>query len=77
MITLRPYQEAAKAAVYKHLRTRNDNPCVVLPNGFNEEGTPVSISFIGRLYREGTLLVVARAYQDATDFEKRRPPMFR
>jgi DNA repair protein RadD len=31
MFLLRPYQEAAKAAVYGHLRTRNDNPCVVIP----------------------------------------------
>lgn len=31
MLTLRPYQEAAKAAVYDHLRTRDDNPCVVIP----------------------------------------------
>jgi len=52
------------------------HPCIVLPNGFNEEGSPVSISFIGRLYEEGTLLAVARAYQDVTDFHKRQPPMF-
>ena len=32
-MTLRPYQEAAVAAVYHHLRTFNDNPCVVLPTG--------------------------------------------
>lgn len=31
MLTLRLYQEAAKAAVYDHLRTRGDNPCVVIP----------------------------------------------
>jgi Asp-tRNA(Asn)/Glu-tRNA(Gln) amidotransferase A subunit family amidase len=52
------------------------HPCVVLPNGFNENGSPVSISFIGRLYEEGTLLTVAGVYQGATDIHKRRPPMF-
>ena len=31
MLTLRPYQEDAKAAVYEHLRSRDDNPCVVVP----------------------------------------------
>jgi DNA repair protein RadD len=31
MLQLRPYQAEAKAAVYHHLRTRDDNPCVVLP----------------------------------------------
>lgn len=51
------------------------HPCVVLPNGFNEEGKPVSISFIGRLYDEATLLAVAKAYQDATDFHENHPAL--
>ncbi len=33
MIILRPYQEAAVAAVYRHLAERDDNPCVVIPTG--------------------------------------------
>jgi len=52
------------------------HPAVCLPNGFTAEGTPVSISFIGRLWGEAELLRVAKAYQDATDFNKRRPPLF-
>jgi DNA repair protein RadD len=31
MMQLRPYQQAAVDAVYHHLRTRSDNPAVVLP----------------------------------------------
>jgi len=42
MLVLRPYQEAAKAAVYEHLRTREDNPCVVIPTGGGK--TPVMAS---------------------------------
>jgi len=38
-ITLRPYQRAAVEAVYEHLRTRDDNPCVVIPTGGGK--TPV------------------------------------
>ena len=30
-LTLRPYQVEAINAVYDHLRTREDNPCCVLP----------------------------------------------
>lgn len=30
---LRPYQDAATAAVYQHLAEREDNPCVVIPTG--------------------------------------------
>ena len=33
MLALRPYQQEAVNAVYDHLRTRDDNPCVVLPTG--------------------------------------------
>ncbi len=32
-VQLRPYQAEAVAAVYEHLRTRDDNPCVVCPTG--------------------------------------------
>ena len=53
------------------------HPCVVLPNGFNEEGSPVSISFNGKLYDEATLLAVAKMYQDATDFDEQHPPQFK
>jgi DNA repair protein RadD len=42
MITLRPYQLEAKAAVYDHLRTRDDNPCVVIPTAGGK--TPVMAS---------------------------------
>jgi Asp-tRNA(Asn)/Glu-tRNA(Gln) amidotransferase A subunit family amidase len=52
------------------------HPCVVLPHGFNEDGEPTSITFIGRLYDEATLLAVAKKYQDATDFNKKHPPLF-
>jgi DNA repair protein RadD len=33
VVQLRPYQEDAVAAVYQHLREREDNPCAVLPTG--------------------------------------------
>lgn len=38
-LTLRPYQVEAVDAVYEHLRTRDDNPCVVIPTGGGK--TPV------------------------------------
>ncbi len=51
------------------------HPCVVLPNGFREDGTPTSISFIGRLFGEADTLAVARTYQEATDFHLKRPQL--
>ena len=52
------------------------HPCVVLPNGFTAENTPVSLSFIGGLYQEAEALRVAKAYQDATGFHLKYPPDF-
>ncbi len=51
------------------------HPCVVAPNGFAQNGSPVSISFIGKLYGEAATLAVAKHYQDATDFHKRHPKL--
>ena len=51
------------------------HPSVVLPNGFREEGTPTSITFMGRLFGEAELLALARAYQEATDFHLRHPTL--
>jgi Asp-tRNA(Asn)/Glu-tRNA(Gln) amidotransferase A subunit family amidase len=52
------------------------HPCVILPNGFNEKGSPTSISFIGRLLDEGKLLAFTKLYQDATKHHKKHPPLF-
>jgi len=49
------------------------HPCVVLPNGFDEKGSPTSVTFMGRLFGEATLLAVAKAYQDATEFHLKHP----
>lgn len=51
-------------------------PCLVAPNGFNEDDEPESISFIGRLHGEAALCTVARAWQDATGFQNMKPQAF-
>ncbi len=52
------------------------HPVVVVPNGFNERGTPTSISFIGNLYDEATILAVAAMYQQETEFDDLHPNFF-
>ena len=52
------------------------HPCVVVPNGFDKKGSPISLSFVGQLYNEAATLAVAKAYQDATDFHTKHPPLF-
>lgn len=51
------------------------HPCVVLPDGFNKRGSPTSISFVGHLFGEATLLAVAKRFQDATDFHLKHPAL--
>jgi Asp-tRNA(Asn)/Glu-tRNA(Gln) amidotransferase A subunit family amidase len=49
------------------------HPAVVLPNGFDAEKSPTSVTFVGRLYEEGKAVAVARAYQCATDWHLQHP----
>jgi Asp-tRNA(Asn)/Glu-tRNA(Gln) amidotransferase A subunit family amidase len=52
------------------------HPAVVVPNGFRaHDGTPTSITFQGKLDGDDLALAVADAYQRATDFHTRRPPV--
>ncbi len=52
------------------------HPVVVVPNGFNKNNSPTSISIIGRLFDEGTILSIASQYQTVTDFDDKHPPLF-
>lgn len=51
------------------------HPCLVLPNGFQEDGTPTSITFTGKLFAEGKLVAVGQAYQDATQWDDLHPKL--
>ena len=52
------------------------HPSVVLKHGFAEKNQPASITFVGHLFDEETLLAVSQAYQQATDFHTMHPPLF-
>ena len=52
------------------------HPTVVVPNGFRDDGTPMSISFVGKLFGDAEALALAKAFQDATDFHTRKPERF-
>ena len=52
------------------------HPAVILPSGFREtDGTPVSITFLGRLFGEEAMLRVAHAYQQATTHHLKHPEL--
>ena len=50
-------------------------PAIALPNGLTVAGLPSTITFTGQLYEEGKLLALAKAYQDATEFDEKHPPL--
>ena len=53
------------------------HPAVSVPTGFDPEtGLPASITFNGHLFDEGTVLSLARAFQDATGHHQRIPESF-
>lgn len=52
------------------------NPVVCMPMGFNTRGLPVSITLVGNLYDEVSILQAAKAYQDKTDHNKKHPVKF-
>lgn len=56
------------------------HPCVVVPTGFrpddgNGKGLPSTITFIGDLYKDKEALLLARKFQDSTNFHFQYPPM--
>ena len=50
-------------------------PAVSIPCGFTADGLPVGMQLGGRALDEATVLRAAHAYQQATDWHARRPPV--
>jgi aspartyl-tRNA(Asn)/glutamyl-tRNA(Gln) amidotransferase subunit A len=48
-------------------------PAIAIPNGFGPDNLPTSIQFTGKVWSEARLLSIAAAYQQATDWHRRRP----
>jgi len=49
-------------------------PALSVPCGF-AGNLPVALQFVGPAYSENALLALGRAFQNATDWHKRRPPL--
>jgi aspartyl-tRNA(Asn)/glutamyl-tRNA(Gln) amidotransferase subunit A len=50
-------------------------PVVSVPSGFTSTGLPLGIQIAGRPFAERTILEAAAAYEAATDWTTRRPPV--
>jgi len=50
-------------------------PGISIPCGLSKDGLPIGLQILGRPFDEGKVLRVAYAFQQATDWHSRRPPL--
>ena len=67
----------SRAALTQYTRPFNLNgfPAMSIPCGFSEDGLPTGLQLAGRPFDEETVLKAAHAYEQATEWHKRRPPL--
>lgn len=53
----------------------NGLPALTVPCGFTSKGLPVGLQIVGPHFSEGKILALAHAYQQATHWTSRRPPI--
>jgi len=70
-----PPEAVAPLVRYSAPTNFSGHPSLTVPNGFTADGLPTAMQFIGRHGEEATLLRVAAAYEQATGWHKRRPPL--
>jgi len=51
-------------------------PALSVPCGFSQSGLPIGLQIAGRPFAEQMILRVGQAFQTATDWHLRRPPLF-
>ena len=50
-------------------------PAISVPCGFTSTGMPIGVQLAGRPFHEATVLRVAHAYEQATEWHTRKPPL--
>ena len=65
------------AALIQYTRPYNitGSPAISIPCGFSDAGMPIGLQLAGRPFDELTVLRAAHAYEQATDWHQRRPPI--
>jgi aspartyl-tRNA(Asn)/glutamyl-tRNA(Gln) amidotransferase subunit A len=65
------------AALTQYTRPYNisGTPAVTVPCGFSQAGMPIGLQLAGRPFEDATVLRVAHAYEQATDWHRLHPPV--
>ncbi len=66
---------AGTAAAARNAFSLTGNPAISLPCGFDGHGLPLGLQIAARQLGEATLFQASHAYQQATDWHRRHPPM--
>jgi aspartyl-tRNA(Asn)/glutamyl-tRNA(Gln) amidotransferase subunit A len=76
-ITATPLADVDEATTPLATWTRTANylgACALsLPAGFSAEGLPIGVQVTGASFADATLVRIGRAFQQATDWHRRRP----
>jgi amidase len=51
------------------------HPTLTLPGGMTHDGVPIGFQIVGRAFDEGPILAAGHAFQQATDWHLKRPPL--
>ena len=54
---------------------RRGSPALAIPTGFAQSGLPLSMQIIGKPFEEALIYQVAHAFEQASDWTNRRPPL--
>ena len=67
----------AASALMQYTRPFNitGSPAISIPCGFSDAGLPIALQLAGRPFDELTVLRAAHAYEQATEWRQRRPPI--
>ncbi len=50
------------------------HPVIAIPTGLDKKNHPTSMTFVGKLYDEASILLLAKAFQDHSEFDELHPP---
>ncbi len=71
------HKEDARLAATRLVRALNlaGVPALAIPCGFDSRGLPIGLQIFGRAFDEAAVLTVGHAYEQATEWHKRRPSL--
>ncbi len=80
MIAARPIEVSDLSTTFSLIHNANPfnllgTPAISVPCGFTGDGLPIGLQLVGRWFDEATVLRGAQAYETATDWHSRRPPL--